>query len=304
MNIATEYKKFCLSKGIQFQLDDKVNPYDDSTLFCPAGMQQFKSDFSNPDIKNTTIANIQSCIRLNDYDEIADGTHLICFNMIGLFSFRDKSLQYAIDFWMEFISQILKLKVNYVTIHPDKIDEWSKYYLKHNVEIKSDPECTWSDDSKSAYCTEFYINDIEIGNIVNPNGDCIAQCIAQGIVQCIAQCIDAGFGYERLDHLVNGVRLDNRQSILKDGIKKIINSGYMPGPNKQGYILRKIIKDYQLRGGIFSEDEVEYKIFMNEKRRYEKSMSKYQRLVKKHSDKPKEWWHHTHGIDLDLIEST
>tara|TARA_Y100000389_G_C17417684_1_gene494736 strand:+ start:1114 stop:1443 length:330 start_codon:yes stop_codon:yes gene_type:complete len=95
------YENFCFLKDIPFKLDDSVKSYDDTTLFCPAGMQQFKDKFKNPD--NTTIANIQSCIRLNDLEEIGDGTHMLHFRMIGLFSFGKMSLNEAVDFWVEFI---------------------------------------------------------------------------------------------------------------------------------------------------------------------------------------------------------
>ena len=74
-NIEQIYQNFCKKKGIKFQLDENVKSYDDTTLFCPAGMQQFKDRFKNPD--NTTVANIQSCIRLNDLEEIGDGTHML-----------------------------------------------------------------------------------------------------------------------------------------------------------------------------------------------------------------------------------
>ena len=42
IDIADLYRQFCESKVVQFQLDDNVRPYDNTTLFCPAGMQQFK----------------------------------------------------------------------------------------------------------------------------------------------------------------------------------------------------------------------------------------------------------------------
>lgn len=136
VNIHQKYEDYCKSKGIPYKLDDKVNPYDDTTLFCPAGMQQFKKDFQDETIKDKTIANIQSCLRVNDYDEVGDGTHLIYFNMIGLFSFRHMSLKEAIDFWIGFIEGELKLKLDYVTIHPDKMEEWTPLYDKINNKTK------------------------------------------------------------------------------------------------------------------------------------------------------------------------
>lgn len=91
MYIIEKYRRYCMQRGIPFQMDDNVKSYDDTSLFCPAGMQQFKSKFKDVEHKGT-VSNIQSCLRLNDLDEIGDGEHLLYFNMIGLFSFREMTM--------------------------------------------------------------------------------------------------------------------------------------------------------------------------------------------------------------------
>lgn len=281
-NITKIYEKFCLSKGIKFQLDDNVRPYDDTTLFCPAGMQQFKEKFSS-DYKGTT-ANIQSCIRLKDLDEIGDGTHFLYFNMIGLFSFRTMTIQEAVDFWMEFLEKELEIKVDYITIHPDKMDEWISLYDKYDVGIKADEECKWTDGEIGGYCTEFYKGDVEIGNIVNPLGD----------------CIDVGFGYERLDSIVNGEAEKSREEILIEACDKIIYSGYYPSNKEQGYVLRKLLRElYRLHSEWTNEHYIE------EKERQDKVIERYNNVKDKpkYKDKSKEWWFDTMGVDIDFIES-
>jgi alanyl-tRNA synthetase len=278
MDIYKKYKEYCNKKGINFQLDLTVSPYDDTTLFCPAGMQQFKNKFSNPD--NTTIANIQSCLRLKDIDEIGDGSHLLYFNMMGLFSFEDMSLKASVDFWIEFITQILNIKLDYITVHPDKVKEWEYLYDEYNYPIQLDEECKWTDGEIGGYCTEFYSNGMEIGNIVNTLGT----------------CIDVGFGLERLESIVNGKEIKSDTEILKETIIKIIDSGYKPGPQKQGYVLRKLLRELVKRGG-----KLNHPFFDKEIERQEKVFSRYERLKDKHQDKSKEWWYDTHGIDLDLI---
>jgi alanyl-tRNA synthetase len=204
-DVIKKYENFCKTKGITFQINDNVKPYDNTTLFCPAGMQQFKHFFKDTTHQDT-ISNIQSCIRMNDIDEIGDGSHLLYFNMVGFFSFRDKTVKEVIDFWMEFLEKELGLKISYVTIHPDKIEEWEKYYNGYDVEIKNDEECKWSDGEIGGYCTEFYIDGIEIGNIVNPLGN----------------CIDVGFGLERLQYFVNGKVIKTKEETLKETILKIM----------------------------------------------------------------------------------
>lgn len=257
-------------------MDDKVSPYDETTLFCPAGMQQFKSKFKN-DNYTGTISNIQSCIRLKDIDEIGDGSHLLYFNMIGLFSFRDKSLEWTIKFWIDFLN-IIGIEPDYVTIHPDKIEEWSKLY-PDNFKIIQDDQCIWSDGEIGGYCTEFYKNNIEIGNIVNPLGT----------------CIDVGFGLERLE-MISGIKSKSKTEILKETILKIIESGYSPTYNKQGSILRKLI-NICIKDGI----EIDHIFYRNELERKNKMVLKYEKLKNKHKDKSVEWWWETHGINIDIM---
>jgi alanyl-tRNA synthetase len=276
MNLDQLYQRFCESKGIPFKIDRDVSSYDESTLFCPAGMQQFKELFKNPN--NTTVANIQSCIRLNDLDEIGDGTHMLHFKMLGLFSFGEMSLNEAVDFWVEFIGGILGISIDWVTIHPDKFDDWKWLYERHQVVIKLDKECKWSDGEMGGYCTEFYHNGVEIGNIVHT----------------LDQFIDVGFGYSRLNDIINEPIPLTREDILIDAINKIIEAGFKPGSQKQGYVLRKLLRLLRIEGG-----KIDHDFFKSEIERHEKAKERYLRLKDKHSNKPKEWWFDTHGIDLD-----
>lgn len=280
-NIAGIYEEFCLAKGIKFQLDDKVNPYDSTTLFCPAGMQQFKKKFREPD--GSTVANIQSCIRLNDLEEIGDGSHLLYFNMLGLFSFGELTVNEAVDFWMEFVVDVLGIEVDKVTIHSDKFDTWKWMYERYKIPIELDKECVWSDGQIGGYCTEFYHKGIEIGNIVNT----------------MDKYIDVGFGLERLHSIINGNEIKSDIDTLKETIIKIVKSGYKPGPQKQGYVLRKLLRELYIRGG-----EMDNIFFKREVARQEKARIRYLKLNEKPSNhsKPKEWWFDTHGIDIDEME--
>ena len=282
MNVAFEYENFCKRKGITFSRVLTVNPYDESTLFCPAGMQQYKDTFPD-ETRKGTVANIQSCIRMNDFDEITDTTHMLSFDMVGLFSFREMTVSEAISFWMEFLA-VIDLSPDYATIHPDR-PEWAVYYKKFGVETKFDQECTWSDGKIGGYCTEFYINGVEVGNIVNPLGT----------------CIDVGFGLERLQRAVNAgthetYGLPNKSDKIRYTVNKIIESGYKPGPKQQGYVLRKLLRELYNSGG-----SVTHPYFEAEIKRQDKTRSKYLALKEKHSDKTKEWWWDTHGIDTDEI---
>jgi alanyl-tRNA synthetase len=269
------FRNFCLSRGVPFQLDTNIRPYDESTLFCPAGMQQFKAKFRDPDYRGT-IANIQACLRLSDLDEIGDGTHLLHFDMMGLFSFREMSVKDAVVFWFDFLSEI-ELPPDTTTIHPDKMDEWRSLYDGRDVTISSDPECTWTDGAQGGYCTEFYLRGVEIGNIVNTGGD----------------CIDAGFGLDRLLFML-GDEAPDGLTVLQRGVMKIIDSGYRPGNKQQGYVLRRLLRQLARQGG-----SLDHPFFEEEQRRQEKLMATFERLWPKHRTRPKEWWLDTHGIELD-----
>lgn len=257
-------------------MDNSVKPYDDTTLFCPAGMQQFKSKFKDLNCKET-ISNIQSCIRVNDIEEIGDGSHLLYFNMIGLFSFRQWTVPQTIQFWMDFLQKI-GINPDYVTIHPDK-PEWKEYYLKYNIEVRYDEGCLWSDGEIGGYSTEFYKSDIEIGNIVNPLGD----------------CIDVGFGLERLELVLTG-KSRTKEETLKESVMKIIESGFRPTSTGSGYVLRKLLRLlYQ------NNIELDHPFYIEEKVRQEEIVSRYNKLKHRFRFKSKEWWWNTMGIDLDLL---
>lgn len=249
-----------------------MKSYDDTTLFCIAGMQKYKNQFSDPDLKETR-SNIQRCFRLNDLSEIDDGFHNISFDMMGLFSFNQLSVKEAIDYWLEFL-RLIDLKPDFVTIHPDR-DEWKEYY---STEVRYDISNIWTDGSQGGYCTEFYINGIEIGNIVNTNGT----------------SIDVGFGLQRLLY-IKGEK-PNGNDILINGIKDLILSGFIPGNKNQNYVLRKLLRELYKRNAVF-----DHPFYYYEMERQSKNNEKYRKLLPKYHNKSAEWWFDTHGIDITLM---
>lgn len=282
MDLKQLYKTHCKEWGVEFQETDSILSYDETTLFCPAGMQQFKRQFKDESYKGT-IANIQPCLRLNDLDSLGDGTHFAYFNMMGLFSFRDWSIEKAIKFWLEFIQEKLNLYISYATIHPDEMN-WAEYY-RDFVKIREDEECKWSDGEIGGYCTEFYINhngqDVEIGNIVNPLGT----------------CIDVGFGFERLDNIINNRPIKTKVELLQECIIKIIDSGVIPSNKMHGYTLRKLLRSFINLGGY-----MEHKFWQEENDRQRIIEERYLKLKDKYLDKSATWWYDTHGIDINLLK--
>lgn len=248
---------------------------DNTTLFTTSGMQHFKKQYSDTTFKDT-FSNIQKCLRLNDLDEIGDGTHFLNFEMIGLFSFREKSLKFSIDFMISFLKK-LNLKPDYVTIHPDKINEWKDLYKDYDFYIKEDSECIWSDGNIGGYCTEFYIDDIEIGNIVNTLGD----------------CIDIGFGLERLLQVSNSLESKTKLQILEETSIQLISEGVNIGHCKQEYILKKLIIESIFLGSKIKNEQFD-KIRFNLKKSYENYLKNKDK--KKFINKSDEFWLDTFGF--------
>lgn len=241
-------------------------------------MQHFKPQYSDTTFIGT-FSNIQKCLRLNDLDEIGDGTHFLIFEMIGLFSFRELTLKFSIDFMISFLTK-LGLKPDYVTIHPDKYEEWKNLYLEYDYEIRKDTECVWSDGSIGGYCTEFYINDVEIGNIVNTLGN----------------CIDIGFGLERLLDVSNSLKPKTKLQILEDTSLQLISEGVKVGHCKQEYILKKLIIESVFLGSTINHDYFN-KIRENLKKSYDLYLKNKDK--RKFIDKSDSFWLDTFGFYKD-----
>jgi alanyl-tRNA synthetase len=247
-------------------------------------MHHFKSKFTDLNYQNT-FSNIQSCLRLNDLNEIGDGTHYLLFHMLGLFSFRQWSLPKTIDFWMSFLEHI-DLKPDYVTIHPDKYNQWKHLYSNYSVDIKEDDECIWNDGNIGGYCTEFYKDNIEIGNIVNT----------------LDTCIDVGFGGERILMLKNLIQPSSKSLILIETIQQLINDNIQLSNNQHGYILKKLITLLIYDKGFIDHPSYHY-LFNQQKDKW-----KFYLLNKnkpKFISKDLNWWIDTHGVNTlktDMIE--
>lgn len=244
-------------------------------------MQQYKNLFNDNSYHNT-FSNIQRCLRLNDWDEIGDSTHLLTFEMIGLFSFQEWTLQKSIDFMWSFLSK-LNIRPDYVTIHPDKYNEWKHLYDKYNIEIRYDPECIWSDGNTQGYCTEFYKDDVEIGNIVNT----------------LNRSIDIGFGLERLIQ-VSGIELKRytKLEVLENTYYQLKKDGFEIGHNNQGHFYKKIIIESIMNGSKIDDEN-----FISIRKNIIKNYTMYikRKDTPRYKDKDKHYWLSSTGINIDRL---
>jgi len=214
---------------------------------------------------------------MNDLDEIGDGTHHLVFDMLGFFSFREYTVKQTIDIMMEFCHSI-NVHPDYVTIHPDKFDEWKSFYDEYEVEVRQDEECLWSDGSIGGYCTEFYKNNIEIGNIVNTLGT----------------CIDVGFGLQRLLLVLGELENKTRLEILEETCTTLIDSGVVVSHYGHGYILKKLITECVMHGSFISHEYFQ-KIRLSQVEIYKNYLRLSSRISNK--DKTDEYWLSTMGFN-------
>ena len=77
---------------------------------------------------------------------------------------------------------------------------------------------------------------------------------------------------------------------------KIIESGYKPSNVKQGYVLRKLLRNLSKMGM-----ELDHPFFKEEQDRQKAILKRYEGLRAKNPNKSKAWWFDTHGIDLDAL---
>lgn len=267
------------------KFNENVIPINDnSTQFICSGMQSYKHKFKEK--TKERLSSIQSCIRTNDIDLWGDNSHFVFFKMIGCFSFGNiNDYEKAITIWLNIVDE-LGIKLTSIHIHPNS--DHKKYFINKNVNIIEDNECFWSDGDIGGYCSEFYVGDIEIGNLVNPMGD----------------CVDVGFGLERIAKLLGETYHKTYdlekflQCVYKENIK----------PNNKGinYTVKKVMRlfirnmeNINIENFLFKEWIVEEKEKMN------KSFIMGKRLVKRHYNKSYEWWFDTVGLlptEVDIIK--
>lgn len=242
-------------------------------------MQKHKSQFQHPTTSHT-ISDVQHCLRLNDLHEVGDGTHYLDFHMLGLFSFDHWSVQQGVDFWMGFCHH-LGVIPDTVTIPPYR-PEWRELYRHHNVVVIMDPECVWSDGSIGGDCTEFYKDGVEIGNIVHP----------------LNRHLDCGFGMERLERFLDPhFQPPTRPEVLLRTISVLLDNGVMPSNTRQGYVLRKLLRE------CFRHQFVVpiHQVVDQERSQWEKIEKKIPQLLLRHPTEEDTFFWETYGVPPEML---
>jgi len=135
--IRAAYLDFFASKGCVRRPSDVLVPRDDETvLFTPAGMNQFKREFMGlGDPAFTRATTCQKCIRTGDIENVGKTAfHETFFEMLGNFSFGDYFKREAIHWAWEFLLKTLKVPADRLTITVYQDDD-EAYNIWHD-EIK------------------------------------------------------------------------------------------------------------------------------------------------------------------------
>src|ERR671913_2041434 len=114
-----KYLEFFVGKGHTRKDSDVLVPrWDPSVLFTPAGMNQFKDHFLGKcKLEFTRATTCQKCLRTGDIDNVGrTAYHHTFFEMLGNFSFGDYFKRDAIHWAWEFLTKILKIDADRLTI--------------------------------------------------------------------------------------------------------------------------------------------------------------------------------------------
>lgn len=270
--IREKFLKFFESKGHKIVPSSSLVPEGDSSvLFTTAGMQQFKpyyigakdpiADFGS---KNTV--SIQKSVRTSDIEEVGDERHLTFFEMLGNFSFGGYWKKEAISYAHEFVTQVMGLKIDYVTVFEgeegvpedtESAEIWKSIDPTLVIKKFGRADNFWGPTGEEGPCgptTEIYVNGIEIWNVVFNE---FYQSKDKTLRPLETRGIDTGMGLERLAMVSQGVETvfdtdlfpthpkTREERIVADharAIKAMLEESLKPGNKDQGYILRRLIR--------------------------------------------------------------
>ncbi len=294
--IRSRFLKFFEKRGHKIIPSSSLVPENDpSVLFTSAGMQQFKSYYTNPesadkDFGSRNVITIQKCVRTGDIDEVGDDTHLTFFEMLGNFSFGGYGRREAIIYAFDFITKELNLEISYVTVYKGegivpKDEEsrviWNELGIKDIREDGSD--VFWGPTGDSGPCgptTEIYCKnangeDVEIWNIVFNEYFCDGSREKLDKNEATLKKldvlgVDTGMGFERLVSIVQNKKSvyetdlfngeeNKEERIISDHTKAslfIVSDGVAPSNTGRGYVLRKLLR----RAVRFSQNPLEQEI--------------------------------------------
>src|SRR3990167_6892241 len=110
--IRQSFIKFFTEREHQVVPSSSLIPADQTVLLTTAGMQQFVpylSGQTKPSYQRAV--SVQKCFRTADIEQVGDDSHHTFFEMLGNWSFGDYGKKEAIDWAVEYLTNVLKLDI-------------------------------------------------------------------------------------------------------------------------------------------------------------------------------------------------
>ncbi|MCX5696539.1 MAG: alanine--tRNA ligase [Candidatus Omnitrophica bacterium] len=249
-----KFLDFFKSKKHKIVESDSLVPKDDQTvLFTPAGMNQFKKEFLGLVKDFRRAATSQRCLRTDDLEKVGHTSgHHTFFEMLGNFSFGDYFKKEAIAWAWEFLTRELKVNPQKLWVSVYKDDAEAYAIWKDTVKIPEqkivrlgDKENFWPSEAKTkgpngpcGPCSEIFFDfgkDTGCGK-----SDCTPACGCArfveiwnlvftqfnrkegGMLEPLPQKnIDTGMGLERLAAVMQGVKNNFETDLFAPIIKEI-----------------------------------------------------------------------------------
>ncbi|MBX4181507.1 alanine--tRNA ligase [Candidatus Parcubacteria bacterium] len=344
-DIREKFLKFFESRGHKVVPSSSLVPEGDaSVLFTTAGLQQFKpyyigakdpvADFG---MKNTV--SVQKSVRTSDIEEVGDERHLTFFEMLGNFSFGGYWKKEAIEYAHEFVTKIMNLKIDYVTVFEgeDNVPEdmesaeiWRSIDPSIVIKKFGRGDNFWGPTGEEGPCgptTEIYVNGIEIWNIVFNE---FYSDKAKKLTKLEKPGVDTGMGLERLTMVSQNVPtvfdtdlftpiLPVAESrMVADHVRSavfMIADGVRPSNTERGYILRRLIRRAYFANknlvpvidaviakysGVYSFSSDTHQVIKEEAEKFEKTLESGLKQLDKESDPFKLFA--TYGLPFDVIK--
>ena len=278
-----KYLEFFGSKKHKVIANSSLIPENDPTvLFTTAGMHSLVPYLlGEPHPSGKRLCNVQKCIRTGDIEEVVgDSTHHTFFEMLGNWSLGDYWKKEAIEYSFEFLTKILKIPKEKISItcfkgnkdaQKDKESEeiWKGLGIT-KIKFLEKKDNWWGPAGKTGPCgpdTEIFVNDIEIWNNVFLQYEKDAK---ENYNLTKQKNIDTGMGVERTVAMLQGYddnyltdcfkpiiekiekisgkkysEYKKEMRIIADHLKAavfIIAEGITPGNSEQSYVLRRLIR--------------------------------------------------------------
>lgn len=241
--IRKKFLEFFKERGHAVVPSSSLIPDDPSVLLTTAGMQQFKKYYTGEadalkDFGSLSTASVQKSFRTSDIDEVGDESHLTFFEMLGNFSFGGYFKREAIQCAHDFITNVMKLPISYVSVfegsHGVAKDEeskkiWNELGVK-DVREQGIEDVFWGPTGTSGPCgptTEIYCKnakgqDIEVWNIVfneffyPGSRDELLKGADRKLEPLKTPGVDTGMGLERLTMIAQGVPTIFHTDLFRD----------------------------------------------------------------------------------------